>query len=65
MSDEIIGNCDTTLGLGTTDTLTARLFCDLIGVSTAENISIKKENSLEGEIGEFGQKIFLLYKEIY
>lgn len=31
-------------------------FCDLIGVSTAENISIKKENSLEGEIGEFGQK---------
>lgn len=44
------------LGLGTTDILTAQFFCDLIGVSTAENISIKKENSLEGEIGEFGQK---------
>ena len=56
ISDEIIGNCDVSLGLGTTDILTAQFFCDLIGVSTAENISIKKENSLEGEIEEFGQK---------
>lgn len=45
-----------TLGLGITDILTAQFFCDLIGVTTAENISIKKENSLEGEIEEFGQK---------
>ncbi len=56
ISDEIIGNCDISLGLGTTDILTAQFFCDLLGVSTAENISIKKENSLEGNIEEFGQK---------
>ena len=56
VSDEIIGNCDTTLGLGTTDILTAQFFCDLIGVSTAETVSIRKENSLEGEIEEYGQK---------
>ena len=56
ISDEIVGNCDLTLGLGITDILTAQFFCDLIGVTTAENISIKKENSLEGEIEEFGQK---------
>lgn len=53
---EIIGNCDTRLGLGTTDTLTAQYFCDLIGVSTVETTSIKKSNSIEGEIEEFGQK---------
>ncbi len=56
MSDEIIGNCDVTLGLGTTDILTAQFFCDLIGVSTAETTSLKVENSLEGEIEEYGQK---------
>ena len=53
---EIIGNCDTRLGLGTTDTLTASYFCDLIGVSTVESTSVKKSNSLEGDIGEYGQK---------
>lgn len=56
LSDEIIGNCDTRLGLGMTDVLSAQYFCDLIGVSTVETTSIRKENSIEGEIGEFGQK---------
>lgn len=56
MSDEIIGNCDVTLGLGTTDILTAQFFCDLIGVSTAETTSLKVENSLEGEIGGIWSK---------
>lgn len=53
---EIIGNCDTRLGLGTTDTLTAQYFCDSIGVSTVETESVKKSNSIEGDIGEYGQK---------
>lgn len=53
---EIIGNCDTRLGLGTTDVLTAEYFCDLIGVSTVETTSIKKSNSIEGDIEEYGQK---------
>ena len=53
---EIIGNCDTRLGLGTTDTLTAQYFCDLIGVSTVETTSIRKSNSIEGDIEEYGQK---------
>lgn len=41
---------------GITDVLTAKYFCDMMGVSTVETASIKKENSLEGEIEEFGQK---------
>ena len=41
---------------GTTDTLTAQYFCDLIGVSTVETTSIKKSNSIEGDIQEYGQK---------
>lgn len=41
---------------GTTDVLTAKYFCDLIGVATVETTSIRKENSLEGEIEDFGQK---------
>ena len=53
---EIIGNCDTRLGLGTTDTLTAQYFCDLIGVASVETTAIKKSNSIEGDIEEFGQK---------
>ena len=43
-------------GLGTTDTLTAQYFCDLIGVATAETTSIRKSNSIEGDIEEYGQK---------
>lgn len=39
-----------------TDILTATYFCDLTGVSTVETTSIKKENSLEGDIVEYGQK---------
>ena len=54
--EEIIGNCDTRLGMGTTDILTANYFCDLIGVSTVETSSIKTSNSIEGEFAEYGQK---------
>lgn len=39
-----------------TDVLSAQYFCDLIGVATAETTSIKKSNSIEGEIEEYGQK---------
>ena len=54
--EEIIGNCDTRISMGTTDVLTAQYFCDLIGVSTVETTSIRKSNSLEGDIAEYGQK---------
>lgn len=39
-----------------TDVLSAQYFCDLIGVSTVETTSIKKSNSIEGDIEEYGQK---------
>lgn len=55
LADEILGNTDIKLNLGTTDTLTAKYFCDLLGVSTAETQSIKKDSGLEGAL-EFGQK---------
>ena len=42
--------------MGTTDVLTAQYFCDLIGISTVETTSIKKSNSIEGDIEEYGQK---------
>lgn len=51
----LFGNCDTRLCLGATDTLTAEYFSSLIGVSTIENISIKKANGIDGEL-EYGQK---------
>ena len=54
--EEIIGNCDTRIGMGTTDVATAQYFCDMIGVSTVETVSIKKSNSIEGELAEYGQK---------
>ena len=54
--EEIIGNCDTRIGMGMTDVLTAQYFCDLIGVSTVETTSVKKSNSIEGDIVEYGQK---------
>lgn len=44
------------LAYGTTDVLSAKYFCDLIGVSTVETTSIKKSNSIEGDIEEYGQK---------
>lgn len=55
LADEIVGNCDLRLGLGTTDTLTAQFFCDLVGVSTVQTESIRKEAGIEGEF-EYGQK---------
>ena len=56
LSDEIIGNCDTRLGLGMTDVLSAEYFCDLIGVATVETTSVKTSNSIEGEIGKKKKK---------
>ena len=52
---EIVGNCDTRICLGTTDILSAQYFSDLFGVSTIENMSIKKSNGIDGEL-EYGQK---------
>ena len=42
--------------MGITDILTASYFSDLIGVATVETTSIRKENSLEGDIEQYGQK---------
>lgn len=56
LAGEIIGNCDTKIDMGITDVMTAKYFCDLIGVTTVESISIKKSNSIEGELEEYGQK---------
>ena len=42
--------------MGITDVLTAKYFCDLIGVSTVESTSIKKSNSIESELEEYGPK---------
>ena len=53
---EIIGNCDTRISMGTTDVLTAKYFCDSIGVSTVETASIRKSASIEGSIEEYGQQ---------
>lgn len=39
-----------------TDTLTAEYFCSSMGVATVETTSIKKSNSVEGDIAEYGQK---------
>jgi len=39
-----------------TDYKTAEYFSNLIGVSTVETMSIRKSNSLEGDIEEYGQK---------
>ena len=36
--------------------MTAEYFCSLIGVSTVETTSIRKSNSIEGDIAEYGQK---------
>lgn len=42
--------------MGITDILTASYFCDLIGVATVETTSIRKDNSIEGDIEQYGQK---------
>lgn len=36
--------------------MTAEYFCSLIGISTVETTSIRKSNSIEGDIAEYGQK---------
>lgn len=51
-----MGNCDTKIDMGITDVSTAQYFCSLIGITTVENTSIKKSNSIEGDIEEYGQK---------
>lgn len=53
---KIYGNCDLKLNLGATDALTAQYFCELLGVATVETTSMRKSNSIEGEIEEYGQK---------
>jgi len=39
-----------------TDILTSQYFCNLIGVATVETTSVKKDNSIEGDIEQYGQK---------
>lgn len=50
--------------MGTTDVLSAQYFCNLIGVVTVENTSIRKSNFIEGDIGEYGQKNISTQKKI-
>lgn len=52
---EIIGNCDTRVSLGCTDITTADYICNLLGVSTVENMSIRREAGFDGEL-QYGQK---------
>ena len=56
LSDEIIGNCDTKISMSITDTKTAEYFCSSLGVASVESTSIRKSNSIEGDISEYGQK---------
>lgn len=56
LSDEIIGNCDTKISMSITDTKTAEYFCSSLGVASVETTSIRKSNSIEGELEEYGQK---------
>lgn len=53
---EIIGNCDVRISMGTTDVLTAKYFCDSLGVSSVQTTSIRKSASIEGNIAEYGQQ---------
>lgn len=53
---EIIGNCDLRLNMGTTDVLTATYFSSAIGVSSIESSSIRKSASIEGKLAEYGQE---------
>lgn len=52
---EIIGNCDIRLCLGAADILTAQYFSDLLGVTTVETQSLRKDGGIEGDL-EYGQK---------
>ena len=53
---EIIGNCDTRISMGTTDVLTARYFSESLGISSVESASIRKSASIEGKLAEYGQE---------
>ena len=52
---EIFGDCDTKLSLSCTDIMSAEYVSKLLGVSTAETMSIRKDAGIEGEL-EYGQK---------
>ena len=52
---EIVGNCDTRISLGCTDMATAEYISNLLGVATVENMSIRKDAGIDGEI-QYGQK---------
>lgn len=51
----MFGNCDTRISLGCTDILTAEYLSNLLGVSTVQNMSIRKDAGADGEL-QFGQK---------
>lgn len=53
---EIIGNCDLRINMGTTDVLTAKYFAESLGISSVETTSIRKSASIEGKIEEYGQQ---------
>ena len=52
---EIFGDCDTKLSLSCTDIMSAEYISKLLGVSTAESMSIRKDAGFEGEL-EYGQQ---------
>jgi len=52
---EILGDCDTKLSLSCTDLMSAKYVSELLGISTAESMSIRKEAGIEGEL-QYGQK---------
>lgn len=62
LSDEIVGNCDVRISMGITDVLTAEYFSSIVGVTTVESTSIRKGNSIEGDIEDFGQKNIAVQK---
>ena len=55
LADEIIGNCDKRLCLAANDTLTAEYFSSMLGVTSVENQSLRKDAGIDGEL-DFGQK---------
>lgn len=52
---EIFGDCDIKLSLSCTDIMSAEYISKLLGVSTVESISIRKDAGIEGEL-EYGQQ---------
>lgn len=43
-------------GMGFSDVSSALYFSSLVGVASVETTSIKKSNSIEGDVAEYGQK---------